>query len=68
MTDRTAARRRQALGLIATAQFMAIMDTSIIGVTLPKMRADLGFSQDSLSWAFKRLTRKYRNTRRLDPG
>jgi EmrB/QacA subfamily drug resistance transporter len=38
--------------LIATAQFMVIMDTSIIGVALPRMQEDLGFSQESLSWVF----------------
>lgn len=41
-----------ALGLIATAQFMVIMDTSIIGVALPQMQADLGFTQHNLSWVF----------------
>lgn len=48
----TAGRRRLALGLIAAAQFMVIMDTSIIGVALPKMRADLGFDPQDLSWVF----------------
>ncbi|MEU6019058.1 MFS transporter [Streptomyces sp. NPDC047515] len=38
--------------MIALAQFMVIMDTSIIGVALPKMQADLGFSQENLSWVF----------------
>jgi MFS family permease len=28
------------------------MDTSIIGVDLPKMQADLGFSPGKLSWVF----------------
>src|SRR3954467_7841671 len=45
-------RRWWALGLIAAAQFMVIMDTSIIGVALPKMRTDLGFSPGGLSWVF----------------
>jgi EmrB/QacA subfamily drug resistance transporter len=45
-------RRWLALGLIATAQFMVIMDTSIIGVALPKMQADLGFDPPDLSWVF----------------
>lgn len=45
-------RRSWALGLIAAAQFMVIMDTSIIGVALPEMRADLGFSPGNLSWVF----------------
>lgn len=46
------ARMRWALALIATAQFMVIMDTSIIGVALPRMQEALGFSQESLSWVF----------------
>ncbi|MCU1678050.1 MAG: qacA 7 [Frankiales bacterium] len=41
-----------ALVIIALAQFMVIMDTSIIGVALPHMQADLGFGQSSLSWVF----------------
>ncbi|MDI2130759.1 MFS transporter [Yinghuangia seranimata] len=45
-------RRWYALALIAAAQFMVIMDTSIIGVALPEMRTDLGFSPESLSWVF----------------
>ncbi|MCU1645781.1 MAG: transporter [Nocardia sp.] len=45
-------RRWIALALIALAQFMVIMDTSIIGVALPKMQDSLGFSQENLSWVF----------------
>ncbi|GAA1585347.1 MFS transporter [Kribbella hippodromi] len=45
-------RRWWALAVIAAAQFMVIMDTSIIGVALPKMQADLGFSPGNLSWVF----------------
>ena len=45
-------KRWWALGLIALAQFMVIMDTSIIGVALPRMQADLGFSPENLSWVF----------------
>ncbi|MGC7098221.1 MFS transporter [Amycolatopsis lurida] len=50
--ERTTTKRWWALGLIAAAQFMVIMDTSIIGVALPRMRQDLGFSQENLSWVF----------------
>jgi EmrB/QacA subfamily drug resistance transporter len=45
-------RARMALLVIAAAQFMVIMDTSIIGVALPKIQEDLGFSQEGLSWVF----------------
>ncbi|NIH87700.1 MFS transporter [Amycolatopsis granulosa] len=52
MTEIRDSRRWWALGFIALAQFMVIMDTSIIGVALPKMQSDLGFSPDGLSWVF----------------
>jgi EmrB/QacA subfamily drug resistance transporter len=45
-------RRWTALAVIALAQFMVIMDTSIIGVALPEIQADVGFTPDSLSWVF----------------
>jgi EmrB/QacA subfamily drug resistance transporter len=45
-------RRWWALAVLATAQFMVIMDTSIIGVALPEMQKDLGFSQGELQWVF----------------
>ena len=45
-------RRWLALGLIAAAQFMVIMDTSIIGVALPEIQQDLGFTSQGLSWVF----------------
>ncbi|MEE4492404.1 MFS transporter [Streptomyces sp. BE230] len=47
-----APRRWTALALIALAQFVVIMDTSIIGVALPEIQRDLGFSQENLSWVF----------------
>ncbi|MFF0690940.1 MFS transporter [Streptomyces albogriseolus] len=46
------ARRWWALAVLAAAQFMVIMDTSIIGVALPEMQKDLGFSQGELQWVF----------------
>ncbi|MFF0532149.1 MFS transporter [Nocardia amikacinitolerans] len=54
MTTQTAptTRRWWALAVIAAAQFMVIMDTSIIGIALPKMQAELGFSQENLTWVF----------------
>jgi MFS family permease len=45
-------RRWAALAVIALAQFMVIMDTSIIGVALPEIQTDLGFSPGNLSWVF----------------
>lgn len=45
-------RRWWALAAIAAAQFMVIMDTSIIGIALPRMRDELGFTPESLTWVF----------------
>jgi EmrB/QacA subfamily drug resistance transporter len=41
-----------ALGLVSVAQFLVILDTSIIGVALPKIDSALGFSDSSLQWVF----------------
>ncbi|MBF6315444.1 MFS transporter [Nocardia cyriacigeorgica] len=49
---RSTTKRWWALAVIAAAQFMVIMDTSIIGIALPKMQAELGFSQENLTWVF----------------
>lgn len=53
-TDKPAAysKRWSALFLLCTAQFIVIMDTSIIGVALPAIKADLGYSQSGLQWIF----------------
>src|SRR6266536_2413017 len=45
-------RRWWALALLSVAQFLVILDTSIIGVALPKIDAALGFSSSSLQWVF----------------
>lgn len=46
------ARRWKALAVLCTAQFMVIMDTSIIGVALPAIQKDLGYSATNLQWIF----------------
>lgn len=53
-TDKPApyAKRWAALFLLCTAQFIVIMDTSIIGVALPAIKEDLGYSQSGLQWIF----------------
>lgn len=45
-------QRWRALIALAAAQFLIIMDTSIIGVALPDMQSDLGFAPEDLSWVF----------------
>ena len=43
-------RRWLALGVIVTAQFMVVLDISIVNVALPSIKTDLHFSQESLQW------------------
>jgi len=45
-------KRWAALFLLCTAEFLVIMDTSIIGVALPAIKADLGYTQTGLQWIF----------------
>jgi len=45
-------RRWWALGLLSVAQFLVILDTSIIGIALPDIQEALGFSSSSLQWVF----------------
>jgi EmrB/QacA subfamily drug resistance transporter len=45
-------RRWWALLVLAFAQFITIMDTSIIGVALPDIQRALGFSAEELTWVF----------------
>jgi EmrB/QacA subfamily drug resistance transporter len=43
-------RRRVALALLASAQFVVMLDTSIVNVALPSMQADLGLGATALTW------------------
>ncbi|HLO70417.1 MAG TPA: MFS transporter [Flavipsychrobacter sp.] len=45
-------RRWTALALLCAAQFMVIMDTSIIGIALPVIKEELGYTQGGLQWIF----------------
>ena len=45
-------KRWMALALLCAAQFIVILDTSIIGVALPAIQTQLGFSPGGLSWIF----------------
>jgi MFS family permease len=45
-------KRWLALALLCAAQFIVILDTSIIGVALPAIQIDLGFDAGGLSWIF----------------
>jgi EmrB/QacA subfamily drug resistance transporter len=46
----TAQHKWLALALLATVQFMVVLDIAIVNVALPSIQVDLGFSQESLQW------------------
>jgi EmrB/QacA subfamily drug resistance transporter len=51
MSSPTTARRKGIiLALLAIAQFVVVLDASIVNVALPSIGRGLHFSQDSLSW------------------
>jgi EmrB/QacA subfamily drug resistance transporter len=45
-------RRWKALAVLSLAQFLIIMDASIIGIALPEIQQQFGFSQSDLQWIF----------------
>jgi EmrB/QacA subfamily drug resistance transporter len=49
-------RRWQALGLLAVAQFMLILDITVVTVAMPEMGADLGLGRESLTWVMSAYT------------
>ena len=46
-TDR---HRWLALVIVCLGDLMIVLDVTIVGVALPSIRADLGFSESSLAW------------------
>jgi len=44
------------LAVVAVAQFMVILDASVVNVALPTIKGDLGFSEQSLSWILNAYT------------
>ncbi|MCW2989864.1 MAG: transporter [Solirubrobacterales bacterium] len=48
--------KRLALALLAAAQFVVVLDASIVNVALPSIGKDLEFSQDNLSWVVNAYT------------
>ena len=47
---RGGARRWQALGFLALAQFLVVLDASIVNIALPKLGQGLGLDPGLLSW------------------
>ena len=44
------------LGVVAVAQFMVILDATVVNVALPTIQRHLGFSEQSLSWILNAYT------------
>jgi predicted MFS family arabinose efflux permease len=44
------------LAWVAVAQFMVILDATIVNVALPTIRRDLGFSDQNLTWILNAYT------------
>src|SRR2546426_4434468 len=38
------------LAIVAVAQFMVVLDATVVNVALPTIKGDVGFSEQSLSW------------------
>ena len=49
-------RRWKALAVLAVAQFMVVLDASIVNVALPSIQRDLGFSESGLQWVVNAYT------------
>src|SRR3954464_5385610 len=56
MSSTSTDRRWLALVLLAAAQFVVVLDASIVNVALPSIGQALHFSQDDLSWAVNAYT------------
>jgi EmrB/QacA subfamily drug resistance transporter len=44
------------LAIVAVAQFMVVLDASVVNVALPSIQRDVGFSEQSLSWVLNAYT------------
>jgi MFS family permease len=49
-------KRWIALILLCAAQFMVVLDASIVNVALPSIQTDLNFSQENLQWVVNAYT------------
>ena len=52
----TRRRKRLALALLCTVQFMVVLDIAIVNVALPSIGRDLDFSEDNLQWVITAYT------------
>src|SRR4051794_3946353 len=56
MNDSRARSKWLALAVLAVAQFMVVLDVTIVNVALPAIQTDLGFSADGLQWVVNAYT------------
>src|SRR5215203_1880065 len=54
--NKVTGRRWPALGLLCVAQFMVVLDATIVAIALPEIQAELGFSQAGLQWVVSAYT------------
>jgi EmrB/QacA subfamily drug resistance transporter len=52
----TRERRWLALGLLCVAQFVVVLDATIVAIALPEIQLDLGFSRAGLQWVISAYT------------
>ena len=50
MTNMSSRARWLALLVLCLGDLMIVLDVTIVGVALPSIREDLGFSEESLAW------------------
>ena len=56
MNDSRTNSKWLALAVLAVAQFMVVLDVTIVNVALPAIQTDLGFSADGLQWVVNAYT------------
>jgi EmrB/QacA subfamily drug resistance transporter len=56
MESRTPQSRWLALAVLASAQFMVVLDVTVVNVALPSIQSALGFSADALQWVVNAYT------------
>src|SRR5918997_6161728 len=56
MTPERTVNKNLALVLLAAAQFVVVLDASIVNVALPSIGRELQFSQENLSWVVNAYT------------
>ena len=69
-TPRSAPNKWLVLVLVCIAQFMVVLDATVVNVALPSIQEDLDFSASSLQWVVNAYTlaRSRPRPRRASPG